>query len=432
MISLLMAKDQSVSSQEVQRVAERMVKKPFKKHQATIFMRGNLSPLERKLWNLVTKNAFFELGKARKHTVDLDVLCEAAGYDSKDLAPIKSAFEKLSTTSISWIRQSETGAVEEDEEWVTTSFLAGAKIRGKTVTYEYSSFLSERLAEPEMYARINLTSQKNLSKGRSLPLYEITAAFRENGDFPGKTKHWSLEYFRALMGAESEYYDQFKRLKNKIIDPSVKKVNDETDIFIEPIFHKTGRRYSGIQFTVKNNPQIPLFSQKDFENIPVFQRLVDHGVSVLQAEKFLSEHPEDYLAHKIELLERRLPEGKIKSPSGFLVKAIKEDYDHSDQKAANQVLVEAKKKKQSEKAAEKKRKEDEEKAKVEAAAKELEDQANQVLEAIGEEARKVLEERFEKEVASDSVIGASYKKGGLDHIFVKGFWHDFVVANGEK
>ena len=428
-----MAKSNS-GSLAIKEVAERMVKKPFKKHHATIFMRGNLSTLERKFWNLATKNAYFELGKVRKHTVDLDVLCEAAGYDSKDLNPVKEAFEKLTATSISWIRQLDDGSVEEDQEWVATSFLAGAKIRGKTLTYEYSSFLTDRLAEPEMYARINLTSQKNLSKGRSLPLYEITASFRENGKFPGKTTVWSLEYFRALMGAESKTYDQFKRLKNKIIDPNVKKVNDETDILIEPVFHKTGRRYSGIQFLVKNKPQMELFPPTDYEQLPIFQRLVGHGVSVLQAEKFMADHPEDYLERKVSLLERKLAEGKVDSPSGYLVAAIKNDYDDSDPKAEKKALAEQKKaeaqKRAAEKLAEQKRAEDEQKAKEAAEAQELEDQANAILKQMAQEERDALEAEFGKEVANDGVIGKSYEKGGVENIFVKGFWYDFVIKNG--
>lgn len=424
-------KNKEAISREIRTVAANMVKKPFKKHQATIFMRGNLSSLDRKLWNLVTKNAFFELGKKQRHTVDLDVLCEAAGYDSKDLKPIKAAFETLTTTSISWIRQDDEGGIVEDEEWVTTSFLSGAKIKGKTITYEYSSFLSERLAEPEMYARINLTSQKNLSKGRSLPLYEITAAYRENGSFPGKTKLWSLEYFRALMGAESEYYDQFKRLKNKIIDPNIKKVNEETDIFIEATFHKTGRRYSGIQFTVKNNPQMPLFSQADYESVPVFQRLVNHGISVLQAEKFLSEHTEDYLEKKLALLERKLSEGKVKSPSGFLVKAIKEDYDHSDPEADRKALEEESKKKKREIAEKKKREEEKQKSEAESAAQDLAHKAQSLLSSLNEEETKALKERFEKEVIADHFLSSAYQKSGLEHLMVKGFWHDYVVQNAK-
>ena len=398
-------------------------------------MRANLSSLERKLWNLATKNAFFELGKERKHTVDLDVLCEAAGYDSKDFKPIKQAFETLTATSISWIRQLDDGSVEEDKEWVATSFLAGAKISGKTLTYEYSSFLTERLAEPEMYARINLTSQKNLSKGRSLPLYEITASFRENGKFPGKTTIWSLEYFRALMGAESDYYDQFKRLKNKIIEPNVKKVNDETDIFIEPVFHKTGRRFSGIQFLVKNNPQMPLFAQKDFELIPIFQKLQGHGISVLQAEKFLADHSEDYLEKKIGLLERKLQEGKVESPSGYLVAAIRNDYDDADVKEAKKAFENAKKSEAKERAVkrakEKAAKEIKEREEAAAAAKVEHDRAEKLLSAMTKSERDLLLKRFETEVVADHLIGPCYKKEGVKHVMVRGFWDAFILENAK-
>lgn len=398
-------------------------------------MRTNLSALERKLWNLVTKNAFFELGKERKHTVDLDVLCEAAGYDSKDLNPIKRAFEKLTATSISWIRQLDDGSVEEDKEWVATSFLAGAKITGKTLTYEYSSFLTERLAEPEMYARINLSSQKNLSKGRSLPLYEITATFRENGKFPGKTTIWSLKYFRALMGAESKTYDQFKRLKNKIIEPNVKKVNDETDIFIEPVFHKTGRRFSGIQFLVKNNPQTLLFAQKDLEQLPIFQRLLGHGVSVLQTEKFLADHPEEYLERKVALLERKLREGKVESPSGYLVAAIRNDYDDTDVKAAKKAADDARKaearKKSDARNKKKAAKEQEEREESAAAARVEYERAEKILSDMTKSERKLLLERFEVEVVSDSLIGPCFKKEGVEHLMVRGFWDSFVIENAK-
>ena len=412
----------------------------FQKHIATIYVAGTLSPLERKLWNVMTKNAVYEFGTNDEHTIPLSVLAEAAGYNSKDLKPLKEAFKKLFSTPIEWIQQvkGKDEEFETNEEWAGFSFLSQVKVRNGQVTYSYAPFLRENLADPAIYAQINLDVQKSLSKGKALALYEIVARFRPNPNkgFKGLTEVFSVAMFKEMMGVtDVATFRDGKRIGERLIKPNVKKINAHTDIKIEPIIHKTGTTITGIQFKVEDNPQLPLFAPEEISTNPVYEKLRHYGICHAQAELFFEKNDEKFLADQIKGFERKLENGEIKkSPKGYLVTAINQKWDLSDSK---QILKDAQDKKKFEaekkaaaKEAEKRQKEEAQKAKDAAAAKELENQVNQILERMKDEDRKALEQKFGELMAKDNVVGASYKKGGLNHIFVKGFWHDFVVQNG--
>ena len=166
----------------------------LKKHIATVFIQGNLTSLERKLWNLLTKNAYPRLKAYERHEIPVSVLLRAANIQGNDRRFLKPALINLRQTSIHWIRQSKSGAVEVDADWAEFGFLSFVMVRDGMVYYEYTKFICDQLQDPSIYARIHLESQSKLPKGRALALYEITARYR-----PNKAKGFQGAY-RSLDG----------------------------------------------------------------------------------------------------------------------------------------------------------------------------------------------------------------------------------------
>ena len=208
----------------------------------------------------MTKNAYPRLKAYERHEIPVSVLLRAANIQGNDRRFLKPALINLRQTSIHWIRQSKSGAVEVDADWAEFGFLSFVMIRDGMVYYEYTKFVCDQLQDPSIYARIHLESQSKLPKGRALALYEITARYRPNKakGFQGLTDTWTVEFFRAVMGAEAPLYDDFKNLNRRIIKAGVEKINERTDIKLKPIYHKKGRRCVAIQFQVRDNPQLPL------------------------------------------------------------------------------------------------------------------------------------------------------------------------------
>ena len=113
-----------------------------------------------------------------------------------------------------------------------------------------------------------------------------------------------------------------------------------------------------------------------------------------------------------------------------MVSAIRGDYDDSDPETEKKALEDEKKAITKAKVAEKKIKEEAEIKEQEAEARDLEKRAIKILKGLSGDDQKTLLKRFEKEVVEDHFIGKAYKKGGVEHLMVRGFWHDFIVQNG--
>ena len=78
---------------------------------------------------------------------------------------------------------------------------------------------------------------------------------------------FDIETFRRLVGcSESKLYDDFFILRTRIINPSVKEINDITDIKIKPEYKRKGRKVVGVRFHIKKQQQqIPLPFVVDME-----------------------------------------------------------------------------------------------------------------------------------------------------------------------
>lgn len=166
-----------------------LVKGNLAKHEATVFIRSNLSSLQRKAWNVLTNNALNEGIDQENHSVPLEALRYAIGYTSRDTQKFRASLKELTRATIEWIRQDPNGDIEVDEEWGACSFLAQVTVSSGEVRYCYAPFLKEQLKRTKVYAQINMMAQRELPKGRSQSHYEICVRYRPNLEkkFPGLT-----------------------------------------------------------------------------------------------------------------------------------------------------------------------------------------------------------------------------------------------------
>lgn len=300
-----------------------------KKHTSTIHIETGLGLTPRKIHNALLMNAYDNLITASEHTISLSYLCELIGVDSRNQQYIKEVGLKLVTTPVVF-----DVLDQEEMDWEATTLMSRIRIKNGIVTYEYSKGLADRLYNPSTYARINLSIQREIKSSYSLTLYENCLRYLK----VGTTGIWSLEEFRRLMGVNGKKaYNQFKYLNNKIIVPAVKEVNKLTDIYIEPVFERTGRKTSGIKFKIKPNPQYSMIdiagNDKINESI-AYQRLLEEGQFAPKlARQFVEEYGEKYVIEKLNYVKSQDTQGKVRgSKGGYLSKAIQEDYKVSEPK----------------------------------------------------------------------------------------------------
>ena len=291
-----------------------------KKHVAAIHVSGKLTLLQRKLSNVLLLNAYDRLGDAQMFEMDARTLCMMVGYNSNDFDTLKGSLRGLAETVAEWDMLGADGA----QEWGVSSLLSYAKLKGGVCEYAYSPALAEKLADPKVFALINLNIQRRFTSGHALALYENCYRFHRTGS----TGWWPLETFRRLMGVEdSAYYQTYKHLNAKIIKPAVAEVNKSSNIIIEPETRKRGRAVTDIRFAIQPNPQLAILDLDDgtgLRRAPVYDRLRGMGVSDRLARQWITQHGEDVVAKKLAYVEAQ---ENVRSPVGYLSAALRDDFD---------------------------------------------------------------------------------------------------------
>lgn len=293
--------------------------KQLRKHVAAIHTSGELSLLERKMANVLLLNAYDNLLTERLHKINVKILCGMLGWTtSNNLEDLRGALRGLVSKSI------EFNLLDDGkEDWQITSLLSFGRIKDGVCSYRYDEALAERLYDPEMYATINLQMQKQFEGGYALTLYENIARYKN----VGQTGWWELEKFRNIIGAQQEYYSEFRRLKEKVIVPSVKEINRVSDIEADFELKKKGVKVVAIKFFVKEGAQQTLLNplnRADFSEIkekPAFKKLIEHGISELLALSWVTADEQRALdaVSKAEQLDRQ---GRIKSNTAGYIRTL--------------------------------------------------------------------------------------------------------------
>ena len=341
-------------------IQSRVTGAELKKHVGAIHVKTQLSLLQRKLSNVLLLNAYEELPdpSVKEHEIPIRVLAEVAGYDSKDFAYLRDALRALVDCRVEWNVLGEDG---EEEEWAAASLLAQAKTRGGVCRYVYAPDLREKLYRPEVYARINLAIQARFGSGYALALYENCARFRKVG-----TTGWiDLDTWRDLLGVGEGQYTAFKALRQKVLAPAVKEVNEFSDVRVKMETQRENRRIVALKFVVADAPADgPAAAAKELgvgaslrealgaEGAPdpweaapepadvigdhpladLQRRLLAFGLTEAQALDLSTEFPEARVASNLDHVEGEVarglePDGReVKNVAAFTVAAVRGDY----------------------------------------------------------------------------------------------------------
>ena len=124
----------------------------------------------------------------------------------------------------------------------------------------------------------------------AIRLYELLIAWREVGKVP----QINLAEFRNKIGVEDDEYMRMSDFKIRVLEPSIKQINEHTDIIVTYEQHKKGRSIIGFSFRFKPKPQAKvekLVNPKRDPNTPDFFIKMTDSQRHLFAKK-MSEMPE--------------------------------------------------------------------------------------------------------------------------------------------
>lgn len=161
----------------------------------------------------------------------------------------------------------------------------------------------------------------------SIRLYDLLNQYRKIGK-----REISIDELKGILGLGKKY-KAYKNFKARVIAPAVKEINERADLNIDYTENKRGKAVYSIHFIIKGKKgfrSIPEIGEhKDKEESVLVARMVEHGLSSKQAQKFYDLYGEsdpDRISENIKSLEAGLSLGKIPKPGGWLKKAIEEDW----------------------------------------------------------------------------------------------------------
>ena len=175
----------------------------------------------------------------------------------------------------------------------------------------------------EQFTKYELQQVSSLSSAYAIRLYELLIQWRS----AGKTPTIELQEFRKKLGVLDNEYLRMAHLKERVLELSIKQINEHTDITVKYEQHKRGRSISGFSFTFKqkkkDNPSI----ERDPNTLDLPSKMTDaqrhmfaNKLSELPEMGRYSQGTESYPQFAVRIAEMLQDSEKIKELAPYLKK----------------------------------------------------------------------------------------------------------------
>ena len=321
-----------------------------------IQIQSRISLLQRRAWNVLLANAYNELPDKEIHSVSIVELAAKLGFGDGNQEYLKEVLKSIVDCKVEW------NVLDKDkkEEWGVASLLAEVRIREGICFYQFPHTLRLKLYNPRIYTKLNLRLQNRFTSRYALILWEVCFDYFDTDRDQGETPFIPLETFKSLMGLEETDYPVFKVLNRDLIKPAIKEINDLTNYLVEVEPKRLGRRIGELKFRItkaKTVEQIPIQESlfPDIENLPLvavelIQAEIDRNMAMKIADRdweFVSPEklPEpgtypDFLGYVAEKIEMSLDAAAVKNRAGYIVEAIRENYQDPEIQKQRQARAE--------------------------------------------------------------------------------------------
>lgn len=123
----------------------------------------------------------------------------------------------------------------------------------------------------EHFTKYEAKQVAHLTSKYATRLYELLIAWREVGKVP----QLELNEFRNRLGLVDNEYTAMSDFKKRVLEPSIKQINEHTDINVTYEQHKKGRIISGFSFKFKQKQQPKIEAKRDPNTPDFFVKMTD-------------------------------------------------------------------------------------------------------------------------------------------------------------
>ena len=318
-----------------------------------IQIQSKISLLQRRAWNVLLANAYNELPDKEIHSVSVVELAAKLGFGDGNQEYLKEMLRSLRSCEVEWNLLNK----DNKQEWGVAGLLAEVRLADGICFYQFPHTLRLKLHNPRVYAKLNLRLQNQFKSRYALVLWEVCFDYYDTERDQGETAFIPLKIFRELMGLEADDYTTFKSLNQWVIKPAIKEINALTSYHVEVEQKRLGRRIAELKFRIAKVKQLPVQESlfPDIENLPpvaveLVQAEIDRKVAMKIADEdwdFVNPEklPEPgtypnflvYVAEKIEISRHA---AEVKNRGGFIIEAIRENYQNSEVQKARALRAE--------------------------------------------------------------------------------------------
>ena len=305
-----------------------------------IQIQSRISLLQRRAWNVLLANAYNELPDKDIYSVSIVELAAKLGFGKGNQEYLKDVLRSIVDCKVEW----NILGKDKEEEWGVASLLAEVRIRDGICFYQFPHTLRLKLHNPRVYAKLNLRLQNQFRSRYALVLWEVCFDYFDTDRDQGETPFITIEVFKGLMGLEKDEYSVFKELNRNVIKPAINEINGLTNYHVEVEQKRIGRRIGELKFRITKVKQIPIQESlfPDIENLPpvaieLVQAEVERKVALnIAGHEWDFVNPQklpppgtypDFAAYIAEKIEISLNAADIKNRGGFIVEAVRENYN---------------------------------------------------------------------------------------------------------
>ncbi|MFD2614662.1 replication initiation protein [Paenibacillus gansuensis] len=208
------------------------------------------------------------------------------------------------------------------------NWLAASKYyHGKgIIELEFSQMLGPYLLQlKNNFTSFKLWNVLYLKSSYSSKLYKMLKQYLPLG----KRKFATLAELKDALEIEDGKYVMYSHLKNRILLHAQRELADKTDIKFDIEEIKNGNKVVGITFLISPNPRTPRLAingAESFEHESIYDTLKRFDIDKKTATELLVTYGENHIRANIRYVYEKQQNAEISSLSGYIIKAIKENY----------------------------------------------------------------------------------------------------------
>jgi plasmid replication initiation protein len=238
---------------------------------------------------------------------------------------LKSAVNNLFERQFSFQEETKKGIGTVRSRWVSRiKYIDDSAILEITFAPDVVPLITRLEQHFTSYQIIQVTQ---LTGKYAIRLYELLIAWRGVGKVPPI----ELSDFRKKLGVEDDEYKAMNHFKSRVLEPSIKQINEHTDITVSYEQQKKGRTITGFSFKFKQKHQSKtekLTDPKRDPNTPDFfipmtdaqRHLFAHKLSVLSEMGEYSQGTESFEDFAIRISDMLLDPEKFRTFYPLLVR----------------------------------------------------------------------------------------------------------------